>query len=848
MQAACRPSGQKRDQGPQQFRSTGGIGAQLCVGVRVCAHGDLLCIRAEAPRQWDAMSSGDSPTRDLMGSHPGDPARPLPAHPRYKQLGLLEEGGMGEIHLVYDRQLQREVVLKVVRANLDQAGHGRFLREARLAGSLQHPGIVPVYDLGVLSDGRPYFTMRRVLGRTLGQVAREVHRLSGPSGWQIAGGWSLYRLMDALRRVAEAVGFAHDQGVIHRDLKPANVMIGVHGQVEVVDWGLAQLLDSVVDEDGTMLGTPAYMAPEQARGEISALGPTSDVFALGGMLRFLLTGDSPRHGSLDTQLMDAQEEPLGPLSAKLGAPIPEELSDLAERACSLEQWDRPEDGACFARDLQAWLERVREQRTADDRVRQGLALLPERNALLARAVTLRERARYGLDQAGESAEISQKRPLWALEDRAASLEREAARLAAKAQNLAQRGLSHVPEHAGAHSLLATLYRERHDQALATHPLEAERYAILVAEHARTPADKSWVRGVASFSVDSLPSVAVRVREVVERGRALGVGSVRGEGHTPFHTELAAGRYQLELAGLVIPFELARGQALNLTPPDRGPLLLAPLARWTQESELAVVPAGYFLTGPGAHGDPGASLPAHKVWVESFAIARNPVRLDEWIHFLNDLVRQGQEELALRCTPRKTGAPPGEGLLLGRSPNGFTPMPDPEGDMWELDWPVFHVDWHSAMSYAAWRGARDGLPWRLPSEVEWEKAARGDGRLYPWGDFFDPVFCNMRQSRGGPFPASVDAFPLDRSPYGVRGMGGNIREWCLEAPGETARALSLNNTLKPRVASADQELRVLRGGNWLSPAQMCMSTFSHHTHADAALQTNGVRLVLPIAEI
>jgi serine/threonine-protein kinase len=786
-----------------------------------------------------------------MGSHLGAPAKALPSHPRYKQLAMLEEGGMGEIHLVYDRELQREVVLKVVRACLDKAGHRRFLREARLAGSLQHPGIVPIYDLGLLSDGRPYFTMRRVLGRTLGEVAEQVHRLSDAQGWQVAGGWSLYRLMDALRRVAEAVGFAHDQGVIHRDLKPANVMIGVHGQVEVVDWGLAQLLAAVVDEDGTMLGTPGYMAPEQARGEISALGPSSDVFALGGMLRFLLTGQSPRQGDADTQLMDAQEEPLEELNAShLGAPIPEELADLAERACSLEQWDRPEDGASFARDLQAWLERVREQRTADDRVKQGTQLLPERGALLAQAAELRERARYGLDQAGVSAEIAQKRPLWALEDRAADLEREAARLAAKAENLAHRGLSHVPEHAGAHSLLSTLYRERHDQALAAaDPLEAERYAVLVAEHARTPADRSWVRGTASVSLNSLPSVAVRVREVVAQGRAWGVGRVRGEGRTPFTAELEAGRYQIELAGLVIPLELTRGQHLDLSPPDRGPLQLGPLERWTQESGLAVVPAGYFNTGPGPHGDPGASLPNHKVWVESFAIDRDPVRLDAWIRFLDDLVQQGQQELALRCAPRKTGAPPGEGLLLGRTPEGgFAPMPDPEGDMWELDWPVFHIDWHSAMAYAAWRQSQDGLPWRLPSEVEWEKAARGDGRLYPWGDFFDPVFCNMRQSRGGPFPASVDAFPLDRSPYGVRGMGGNIREWCLEAPGETARALSLNNTLKPKVASSDQELRVLRGGNWLSPAQMCRSTFSHHTHADAALQTNGVRLLLPLTEL
>ena len=238
---------------------------------------------------------------------------------RYEALGILGRGGMGTVYRARDRELHREVALKVMGAA--EAGDGTLARmrnEARVLARLEHPGLVPVHDLGTLPDGRLFYVMRLVRGRRLDEHARQER--------------SLPALLRLFERVCEAVAFAHAHGVLHRDLKPANVMVGPFGEVLVLDWGLAKLIDDGLEgappsppsslaasgagfisaeragglggaplappssmEDaptrtqrGTVLGTPGYMAPEQARGEVDSLDQRADVYALGAMLRFLL--------------------------------------------------------------------------------------------------------------------------------------------------------------------------------------------------------------------------------------------------------------------------------------------------------------------------------------------------------------------------------------------------------------------------------------------------------------------------------------------------------------------------------------------------------------------------------
>jgi serine/threonine-protein kinase len=218
---------------------------------------------------------------------------------RYDLGDLLGQGGMGEVRLGFDRAIGRSVAIKSLKPEAeDQRLRARFLFEARVQGQLEHPSIVPVYDLGVRSDGSAYFTMRRVKGRTLHEVLKGL-RAGDP---EIRRSFSRRRLLSALASVCLAVELAHRRGVVHRDLKPTNVMLGSYGEVSVLDWGIARLVrDRAVSSEssearalhearsgevtviGEMLGTPGYMAPEQIE-DPQAADARSDVFSLGAIL------------------------------------------------------------------------------------------------------------------------------------------------------------------------------------------------------------------------------------------------------------------------------------------------------------------------------------------------------------------------------------------------------------------------------------------------------------------------------------------------------------------------------------------------------------------------------------
>jgi serine/threonine protein kinase len=227
--------------------------------------------------------AGDSP--DLTGT-------------RYRLVDKLGQGGMGGVYCVEDTELERKVALKVISVpDPDGSWTVRLLQEARVIARLEHPGIVPVHDAGVLPDGRPYYTMKLVQGKRLDEHVESVASLS-----------------DRLRlflRLCDAVAFAHAHGVLHRDLKPANIMIGPFGEVLVMDWGLSKVLSTSAvksatienaDPDastenqtltghGTVVGTRGYMSPEQVRGD-KILDQRSDIYSLGAILQFLATTEN----------------------------------------------------------------------------------------------------------------------------------------------------------------------------------------------------------------------------------------------------------------------------------------------------------------------------------------------------------------------------------------------------------------------------------------------------------------------------------------------------------------------------------------------------------------------------
>lgn len=242
-------------------------------------------------------------------------------HTKYEVVERIGRGGMGSVYAARDRELDRIVAIKVLSIpNSDHDAVSRMLREAKILARLEHPAIVPVHDVGVLPDGRVFYAMKLVRGERLDEYARQSRAIP--------------ERLRVFERICEAVAFAHAAGVVHRDLKPQNVMVGSFGEVLVMDWGVAKLLgerptagappvtplqglnpgDPVTDH-GTVLGTPGYMAPEQAAGQVAQIDERTDVYALGSILRFLLTGWTPPATRADAQVGGIRREITKPLTA-----------------------------------------------------------------------------------------------------------------------------------------------------------------------------------------------------------------------------------------------------------------------------------------------------------------------------------------------------------------------------------------------------------------------------------------------------------------------------------------------------------------------------------------------------
>ncbi len=319
-------------------------------------------------------------------AEPGDTSHGLPdALPkpvgRYRLQSRIGGGGMGDVFRGHDTDLGREIAFKVLRGDHRQRPElaRRFVEEAQICGQLQHPGVVPVYDLGTLADHRPFFAMKLLKGENLAVL------LAGRS----SPADDLPRFLSIFEAICQTMAYAHSREVIHRDLKPSNVMVGSFGQVQVVDWGLAKVLpkdgpkkdasapaanetvvatarsrgESDLSQDGSVLGTPAYMAPEQARGETESIDRRADVFALGSILCEILTGAPAFAGrNSDEILRSAQRANTAPALYRLehcGADL--ELLALARDCMAANAEDRPADAGVVAERMTAYLAGVQER-------------------------------------------------------------------------------------------------------------------------------------------------------------------------------------------------------------------------------------------------------------------------------------------------------------------------------------------------------------------------------------------------------------------------------------------------------------------------------------------------------
>ena len=361
-------------------------------------------------------TTGHVPRVVLRDTVDGDSPPPINRPPndeemstRYQIEGEIARGGMGAILKGRDPDLGRDVAIKVLREDLrdNDALVRRFVEEAQIGGQLQHPGVVPIYELGTFTDLRPYFSMKLVKGQTLAEL---LNIRPAPTD-------DLPRFLSIFAAIAQTMAYAHTRGVIHRDLKPSNVMVGSFGEVQVMDWGLAKVLtraevtddagaskgltqetliatarsDSRTDlsHAGSVMGTPSYMAPEQARGEIHRLDERCDVFAMGSILCDILTG-APAYsgkGSKEVLRMAAQGNTADALTRLESRGCDVDLIALAKDCLAVELEDRPRNGNVVAERITSYLAGVQERVQAAER---------ERAVAVAKAIEERRRRKVQL--------------------------------------------------------------------------------------------------------------------------------------------------------------------------------------------------------------------------------------------------------------------------------------------------------------------------------------------------------------------------------------------------------------------------------------------------------------------
>ena len=746
---------------------------------------------------------------------------------RYRGVERLGRGGLGEVLRCVDPLLGRTVAIKYARPERGPNAHAIIEHEARIIASLEHPNIVPAYDAGYSPVWGPYYVMRVLTHTSLEEVLSGLRQGDEP----MCAEFEQKRLLRHFIQVCHAAEYAHQQGVVHCDLKPENILLGDYGEVLIVDWGLAW---SKSEQSGPRGGTPGYMAPEQFIPEPKPIDGRTDVFALGAILYRMVSGAAafPNAQAVTTEtrtgLMDMYRELVPPSQRAPDRAVPPALDEICMRALKLQPEERFQSARELAAEVEAYLEGHKE---LERRLGEAEKCFENAEELAARyhdSVEARPLLIGALHDAQREtppwAPPAEKDRLWDAEDVLRVTDSLRRRLLQAAIAAYEQALDLVPSHARARRGLAALYRS---ELLRARRERDELEIIHFTRLLRTYDDAALEeRATGTLRVDlrldGLAAVLHRVNSMERRCehvelRALEVtAGVATERLSPgaYLLEVTSSRY----ATACYPFVIEAGERVDID--------VAPPAADRIRPHEVFIPGGRALLGES--GIRGSRREAIEIAVAPFALARLPVTFREYLAFVAD-VWLGDPERASRHLPRTVLDDPrwrydGErwhatGLADARSADEL------------LDLPVFGVSYLDAVAYAAWLSARSGLEHRLPTDAEWEKAARGtDGRLYPWGNQFDPTFCKMRFSKAGrSYPERSGTFEADVSPYGVRDMAGGMADWV--SPDQHVVSFE----------SSDHRVAFSRGGAWCDWEEDCRLTSRREYLADEVTSRVGFRL-------